>query len=76
MPRCVAGPAPAHARAHAGEGEGEANGATLQVHMEPYKYKARADGVNIINVGKTWEKIVLVSRAGPTAPSARAHTEY
>jgi small subunit ribosomal protein SAe len=27
------------------------------VHMEPYIYKTRPDGVNIINVGKTWEKI-------------------
>lgn len=26
----------------------------LQVHMSPYLWKTRADGVNIINVGKTW----------------------
>lgn len=26
----------------------------LQVHMEPYLWKTRADGVNIINIGKTW----------------------
>lgn len=26
----------------------------MQVHMEPYLWKTRADGVNIINVGKTW----------------------
>jgi ribosomal protein S2 len=26
----------------------------LQVHMEPYLWKLRADGVNIINIGKTW----------------------
>ena len=26
----------------------------LQVHMEPYLWKTRADGVNVINVGKTW----------------------
>lgn len=26
----------------------------LQLHMEPYLWKTRADGVNIINVGKTW----------------------
>ncbi|KAK7746730.1 structural constituent of ribosome [Cytospora paraplurivora] len=34
----------------------------LQVHMTPYLWKTRADGVNIINVGKTWEKIVLAAR--------------
>ncbi|ROT42419.1 ribosomal protein S2 [Sodiomyces alkalinus F11] len=34
----------------------------LQLHMEPYLWKTRADGVNIINVGKTWEKIVLAAR--------------
>lgn len=26
----------------------------LQVHMENYLWKTRADGVNVINVGKTW----------------------
>lgn len=26
----------------------------LQVHMEPYLWKTRPDGVNIINIGKTW----------------------
>ncbi|KAI0973035.1 ribosome-associated protein (Rap-1) [Xylaria arbuscula] len=34
----------------------------LQTHMEPYLWKTRADGVNVINVGKTWEKIVLAAR--------------
>ncbi|CAG8960616.1 hypothetical protein HYALB_00000880 [Hymenoscyphus albidus] len=34
----------------------------LQVHMEPYLWKTRPDGINIINVGKTWEKIVLAAR--------------
>ena len=49
----------------------------MQVHMEPYLWKTRADGVNIINVGKTWEKIVLVSHwvEGRTAQLARARTE-
>ncbi|KAF8948001.1 structural constituent of ribosome [Haplosporangium gracile] len=32
------------------------------VHMEPYVYKRRADGLHIINIGKTWEKIVLAAR--------------
>lgn len=26
----------------------------LQVHMEPYLWKTRVDGFNILNVGKTW----------------------
>lgn len=26
----------------------------LQVHMAPYLWKTRQDGVNVINVGKTW----------------------
>ncbi|KAI9721355.1 MAG: structural constituent of ribosome [Chrysothrix sp. TS-e1954] len=34
----------------------------LQVHMEPYLWKTRADGVNVINIGKTWEKLVLAAR--------------
>ncbi|KIW08640.1 40S ribosomal protein S0 [Verruconis gallopava] len=34
----------------------------LQVHMEPYVWKTRPDGINVINIGKTWEKIVLAAR--------------
>ncbi|KAF2458695.1 ribosomal protein S2, flavodoxin-like domain-containing protein [Lineolata rhizophorae] len=34
----------------------------LQVHMEPYVWKTRPDGVNVINLSKTWEKIVLAAR--------------
>lgn len=34
----------------------------LGVHMQPYLWKRRADGVHVINVGKTWEKIVLAAR--------------
>jgi len=34
----------------------------LQVHMEPYVWKTRPDGVNVINIGKTWEKVVLAAR--------------
>jgi len=26
----------------------------LQVHMEPYLWKRRPDGVNVINIAKTW----------------------
>ncbi|KAI8888925.1 ribosomal protein S2 [Backusella circina FSU 941] len=31
-------------------------------HMKPYVFKRRSDGVNIINIGKTWEKLVLAAR--------------
>jgi len=30
--------------------------------MEPYVWKRRADGIHIINIGKTWEKIVFAAR--------------
>lgn len=26
----------------------------LQVHMQPYLWKRRVDGVHILNIGKTW----------------------
>jgi len=31
-------------------------------HMLPYVWKRRADGIHLINVGKTWEKIVFAAR--------------
>jgi len=30
--------------------------------MEPYVWKRRQDGIHIINIGKTWEKLVLAAR--------------
>ncbi|ORY29442.1 ribosomal protein S2 [Rhizoclosmatium globosum] len=33
----------------------------LNVHMQPYVWKRRADGVHIINIGKTYEKMVLAA---------------
>lgn len=30
--------------------------------MTPYIFKRRQDGINVINIGKTWEKIVLAAR--------------
>ncbi|KAI9230577.1 MAG: 40S ribosomal protein S2 [Piptocephalis tieghemiana] len=30
--------------------------------MLPYTYKRRADGVHLINIGKTWEKLVFAAR--------------
>ncbi|KAK3809583.1 MAG: 40S ribosomal protein S2 [Benniella sp.] len=34
----------------------------VDVHMESYVWKRRGDGVHIINIGKTWEKLVLAAR--------------
>ncbi|GAA6021790.1 hypothetical protein JCM10207_002060 [Rhodosporidiobolus poonsookiae] len=34
----------------------------VEKKMAPYVWKRRSDGVNIINVGKTWEKIVFAAR--------------
>ncbi|EIM82876.1 40S ribosomal protein S2 [Stereum hirsutum FP-91666 SS1] len=30
--------------------------------MEPYVWKRRSDGIHLINIGKTWEKIVFAAR--------------
>jgi len=32
------------------------------VHMEQYLWKTRPDGINVINIGKTWENVVLAAR--------------
>ncbi|CAG8833372.1 25185_t:CDS:2, partial [Racocetra persica] len=34
----------------------------LNVQMTPYVFKRRADGVHIINIGKTWEKLIFAAR--------------
>jgi len=34
----------------------------LDISMEPYVWKRRADGVHLINLGKTWEKLMLAAR--------------
>lgn len=34
-----------------------------EITMEPYVFKKRNDGVNIINLKKTWEKMLLAARA-------------
>ncbi|CCE64306.1 hypothetical protein TPHA_0H00980 [Tetrapisispora phaffii CBS 4417] len=41
----------------------------VQVHQEPYVFNTRPDGVNVINVGKTWEKIVLAARIIAAIPN-------
>ncbi|XP_046627985.1 40S ribosomal protein SA isoform X1 [Neodiprion virginianus] len=35
----------------------------VNFQMEQYVYKRRADGVNIINLRRTWEKLLLAARA-------------
>lgn len=35
----------------------------VNFQMEQYVYKRRHDGINIINLGKTWEKLLLAARA-------------
>jgi len=32
------------------------------VRMNPYIFKRRADGINLINLNKTWEKLILAAR--------------
>jgi len=36
---------------------------TADFQMEAYVYKCKSDGVNIINLRKTWEKLLLAARA-------------
>ena len=35
----------------------------LDFQMAPYVFKRRADGVHVINLGKTWDKLILAARA-------------
>ncbi|KTW25675.1 40S ribosomal protein S0 [Pneumocystis carinii B80] len=42
-----------------------------ELRMEPYVFKRRADGVHIINLGKTWEKLVLAARIIVTIENPR-----
>lgn len=41
----------------------------VQTHNEPYVYKTRPDGVNVIDIAKTWEKIVLAARVIAAVPN-------
>jgi small subunit ribosomal protein SAe len=36
---------------------------SVNFQMEQYVYKRRPDGVHIINLGRTWEKLLLAARA-------------
>ena len=44
----------------------------MQVHMEPYLWKTRADGINVLNVGKTWY-VAHATMPGDTASSNGAN---
>lgn len=35
----------------------------VNFQMEQYVYKRRPDGTHIINLGRTWEKLLLAARA-------------
>lgn len=35
---------------------------SVNFQMESYVYKRRPDGVHIINLGRTWEKLLLAAR--------------
>lgn len=35
----------------------------VNFQMEQYVFKRRADGIHLINLGKSWEKLVLAARA-------------
>lgn len=41
----------------------------VQVHQEPYVFKTRPDGVNVVDVGKTWEKLILAARIIAAIPN-------
>ncbi|ODV90288.1 hypothetical protein CANCADRAFT_2020 [Tortispora caseinolytica NRRL Y-17796] len=41
----------------------------VQVRNEPYVYQKRVDGVSVINVSKTWEKLVLAARIIAAVPN-------
>lgn len=34
----------------------------VTTRMTPYVFKRRADGINLINLGKTWEKLIFAAR--------------
>uniref|UniRef100_A0AC34GIT8 40S ribosomal protein SA n=1 Tax=Panagrolaimus sp. ES5 TaxID=591445 RepID=A0AC34GIT8_9BILA len=38
-------------------------GTNVNFQMKQYVFKSRSDGSQIINIGKTWEKILLAARA-------------
>ena len=41
--------------------------------MEQYVFKKKNDGINIINLKKTWEKLVLAARAIAAVENPQVH---
>jgi small subunit ribosomal protein SAe len=39
--------------------------------MDPYVYKRNHEGVHIINLGKTWEKLMIAARIIAAVPNPR-----
>jgi small subunit ribosomal protein SAe len=39
--------------------------------MEPYIYKRNNEGIHIVNVGKTWEKLMLAARVIAAIPNPK-----
>jgi len=39
--------------------------------MDPYMYKRNAEGIHIINVSKTWEKLMVAARIIAAIPNPR-----
>jgi small subunit ribosomal protein SAe len=37
--------------------------------MDPYMYKRNAEGIHIINLGKTWEKLMIAARIIAAVPN-------
>lgn len=34
----------------------------LTKRMSPYAFRQRADGIHLLNIGKTWEKLIFAAR--------------
>jgi len=39
--------------------------------MEPYVYKRNREGIHIVNLGKTWEKLMLAARIIAAIPNPK-----
>lgn len=39
--------------------------------MDPYMYKRNAEGIHIINLAKTWEKLMVAARIIAAIPNPR-----
>lgn len=46
----------------------------VQVHMEPYVFKRRPDGINVINIGKTWLVLSFMMKRARVESTAQHET--